>query len=127
MALRDGRVLMSGGSNESGVLSTAEILDADGKFLSVTPMSTARAGHACAALEDGTVLVAGGDIGNGAATNSAEIYDPVAANWRNLAPTVSPRIGATASVLRDGRVLIAGGEALGSGACVARDLRPGEP
>src|SRR6266446_2604930 len=42
VALRDGRVLMSGGSNESGVLSTAEILDADGKFLSVTPMSTAR-------------------------------------------------------------------------------------
>jgi hypothetical protein len=55
--LPDGRVLITGGKDDSGVLSSAEFLAGTGD---AAPMAHARAGHLCVALNDATVLVAGG-------------------------------------------------------------------
>jgi len=59
--LPDGRVLVSGGSNDSGALGSAEIYDPALGTWSPTPsMSTARLGHTATLLQDGRVLVTGG-------------------------------------------------------------------
>jgi hypothetical protein len=113
VALSDGRVLVTGGTNESGVLESAELVSFSGAAAPIAPMSFARTGHVCAALEDGTVLVAGGRTRGDAATASAELYDPATNAWQNVEWLAASRTGATASVLKDGRVLIAGGEADG--------------
>jgi hypothetical protein len=69
--LPDGRVLVSGGSNGSSPLASAEIYDPALGTWSPTPfMSTARVGHTATLLQDGPVLVTGGGQA------SAEIYDP---------------------------------------------------
>jgi len=117
--LHDGRVLICGGTvnaNVGGVLETAEIYDpASGTFSPVGAMAQARQGHTATLLPDGTVLIAGGskNIGFRSELASAEIYDPVAATFRETGPMTTPREGHSATLLRDGRVLIAGGSANG--------------
>lgn len=76
-------------------------------------MALARTGHVCVALQNGTVLVAGGRTAGGGETNAAEIFHPALGAWRIIPPMTAARYGATASLLPDGRVLIAGGEAYG--------------
>ena len=64
---------------------------------------------------NGTVLIAGGsdtDDSSGGATNSAEIYDPIARTFPATANTMSAqRCAATATTLSDGSVLIVDGAA----------------
>jgi hypothetical protein len=72
-------------------------------------MQYPRSGHICTGLADGRVLVAGG-TSSGAATNSAEIFDPVSGSWSLAANMAEARLSHTATLLADGRVLIAGGE-----------------
>jgi len=110
VALKDGRVLVSGGRNESGVLSSAEVIWPDGSSEPAPAMSFARAGHVCVALADGSILVAGGRSHGDASTPSAERFDPATGQWESVGWLSAPRAGATASLLRDGRVVIAGGE-----------------
>jgi hypothetical protein len=109
--LPDGRVLIAGGTGAGGPLDTAELYDSGGFFTATTPMHVARAGHACVALQDGRVLVAGGASTQGDATKTAEIYDPVTADWSVVGEMAQARLGATATLLKDGRVLVAGGHA----------------
>ena len=106
--LRDGKVLISGGSNTAGPTASADLFDTNGVFTATTPMNSARSGHTATLLGDGRVLVAGGDTGSGI-TNSAEVYDPAAGSWTLLSATLlDARAGHTAS-LSDGGVLFAGG------------------
>ncbi|HXG34920.1 MAG TPA: kelch repeat-containing protein [Bryobacteraceae bacterium] len=109
--LKDGRVLVTGGSDSSGnLLATAEFLSpATGAFSAAPPMFQARTRHACALLPDGRVLVAGGAI-SGGAINATEIFDPVSNSWAFGPAMAESRAGHTATVLKDGRVLLAGGE-----------------
>ena len=68
-------------------------------------------------LEDGRVLVAGGEqatcgaggCGGGTyvAVESAVLYDPATDTWLPLPPMPEPRAGGTPVVLADGSVLIA--------------------
>src|ERR1043166_2871972 len=67
--LLNGQILVSGGSNAQGVLASAEVLGVRGTFSGVSPMHEARQDHACAALSDGTFLVAGGRASGGGVTN----------------------------------------------------------
>jgi len=110
VALKDGRVLVTGGRNESGVLFSAEVIWPDGSSEPAPAMSFARAGHVCVALADGSILVAGGRSHGDASTPSAERFDPATGQWESVGWLSAPRSGATASLLRDGRVVIAGGE-----------------
>ncbi len=72
-------------------------------------MSIGRGGAAAAALADGRVLVAGGQIGGSSFTASAELYDPVAQSWTATGAMATPRVYAAAAPLPDGRVLVVGG------------------
>jgi hypothetical protein len=114
--LPDGHVLVAGGS-ASGPLCGAELYDpAARSWSSVAAMKTARYGHAAVLLPTGKVLVAGGlapaadpAADAGGYTSTAEIYDPVAGTWTQVASMGTPRFRPTMTALPDGRVLVAGG------------------
>ena len=82
--LPDGRVFIAGGYWSDGqnwrVLSATEMYDpATGDFSPVGSMGAAREGHGAPLLDDGRVLIVGGeDIGNsgGFAVTSAVLYQP---------------------------------------------------
>jgi Galactose oxidase, central domain len=88
-ALPDGRVLITGGLIEPGLiasvdpgilavtansyLGSAELYDPHtGKFTKIGPMLSRRVGHTATLLEDGRVLLAGGNVD----ATSAEVYVP---------------------------------------------------
>ena len=113
--LTDGRVLVAGGHGRDGsgiVLTGAELFDPTrGSWTAAGAMITARYGHAATLLADSSVLVAGGEDGNGYLA-SAELYDPEKGTWTATASMFEARTGQTATLLRDGTVLLAGGVAL---------------
>jgi hypothetical protein len=108
--LLDGRVLVVGGVNATGVLESAEIYDAaSGVFASTAgPMATRRLAPAATALENGFVLIAGGHNGQSHEA-SAELFDPRAGTFVAAGRMNTARVAA-ATRLMDGTVLIAGGE-----------------
>src|SRR5574337_593501 len=107
--LQDGRLLITGGSGASGALATTEILDPSSGFTAGPPMNLARSNHVAVLLQDGRVLMAGGTDASGRASQSAELFDPVANSWSASGPLMVGRSGATATLLPSGQVLIAGG------------------
>ena len=72
-------------------------------------MATARAGHTATLLQDGTVLVAGGNSVSYTITDTAEIYDPNSNTWTATGSMSTPRWGHSATLLPNGKVLVAGG------------------
>jgi len=107
--LLNGQVLIAGGTSATGSLTSAEIFDpanpgAGFQMLSAT-MGAARAGHTATLLNDGTVLIAGGD-----AAGTAEIFDPTTETFSSTLLTMAaPRIGHTATLFSNNSVLLAGG------------------
>ena len=61
-------------------------------------------------LTSGKVLFAGGDLAEDGGSASADIFDPVAAAFSNIAKMSTTMRVATATLLPDGTVLIAGGD-----------------
>ena len=109
--LPNGRILFAGGDSGNGPTASADSFNTDGTISAAPPMMYARSKHVSVALQDGRVLVAGGLTTGGVATNTAEIFDPVANSWTSVALGMTEaRSGATAAVLQDGRVLVAGGQ-----------------
>jgi hypothetical protein len=104
--LRDGRVLVAGGSPAS---RNAELYDpATGSWTATGELHVGHVGHTATLLSDGRVLVVGGQTRN--EEYSAELYDPVSGTWSATADLINPaRAGHTATLLADGRVLVAGG------------------
>ncbi|MFI7121769.1 Kelch repeat-containing protein [Amycolatopsis sp. NPDC049868] len=124
--LGDGTVLVAGGSTgpprfPAPGLATAERFDPDtGNWSTTGSLKFARWNHSATLLEDGQVLVAGGQTErsprNGTATASAELYHPGDGSWTSIEPMTDPRAGHQAVALHDGRVLVIGGTAeIGSG------------
>jgi Bacterial Ig-like domain (group 2)/IPT/TIG domain/Beta-propeller repeat/Galactose oxidase, central domain len=117
--LTGGKVLIAGGyscdtSGNCSSLSGAEIYDpSSGTFSGAGNMTVARSGHTVTVLNDGTVLIAGGENCSSAtscvALASAERYDPVAGTFTYLNQLNYARFGATATLLNNGEILIAGG------------------
>src|SRR5580765_422263 len=112
--LNDGRVLVAGGANASGVLASAEIVSADGSSVAVASMNVPRRGHTATKLTDGRVLVTGGTGVDGNATASAEIFTPGSGSWTPISMTVARR-NHTASIGSgpNAAVIVAGGENAG--------------
>ncbi len=120
--LRSGQVLIAGGQDRSGVLSSAELFDpTDNTFtkLQGTGGETAevRQGAVAATLPDGDVLIAGGsNYKTPTYLSTAELFDPADDTFTKLEGPGSEmtvaREHAVAAALPDGDVLIAGGSAM---------------
>jgi len=75
----------------------------------VASMAQARWGHSATLLEDGRVLVVGGDVKFRTSTPTAEIYD-LTGVWSSAGSMAQKRGGGhTATLMADGRVLVVGG------------------
>ncbi|MBK9229588.1 MAG: hypothetical protein IPO15_01565 [Anaerolineae bacterium] len=72
-------------------------------------MHVAREGYVPALLNDGRVLIAGGEGPWYVIGATAEVYDPATGNWTQAADMASGKAWFTLTVLPDGRVLSAGG------------------
>jgi hypothetical protein len=115
--LRDGRVLITGGS-PNGITTTdsAEIYDpSSGLFTAIAPMTVPREAHTATLLKSGKVLIAGGGRGGMPggyiAYDTAEIFDPTLGTFSALAARMTAdRVSHAAAPLEDGRVLLAGGK-----------------
>ena len=115
--LRDGRVLVAGGSdNGIHTLDSAEIYDpSSGTFYRTGHLHQPRVAHVAALLGTGKVLIAGGGRGGMPggyiSYDTAELYDPASGRFSAIFPHMkSDRVGAAAVKLNDGRVLIVGGK-----------------
>ncbi|WP_244224832.1 Kelch repeat-containing protein [Corallococcus sicarius] len=114
--LENGRVLVVGGSttgtaSAGSQTNTTELYTVSSNTWSPGPsLGTARMDHTATRLKDGRVLVVGGRGPSGGALSSAEIYDPVANQWKAASPIpVGARSGHAAVLLSSGKVLVAGG------------------
>ena len=112
VVLRDGRVLLAGGTTGNSsinAVTTATIFDpATGFWTSATGMLQARAYATAVLLSDGSVLVVGGSR-NGEPLDTAERYFPATDTWVAAGRLDLPRTQGTLTLLPDGRVLAAGG------------------
>jgi hypothetical protein len=116
--LQDGRVLVAGGvGNCKGTtcdaLASAELFDpTTGKFSPTGSMTTGRASQTATLLQDGRVLVVGGEHYASSTLNalaSAEIYDPKTGKFSPAGSMKTARFAHTETLLPDGHVLITGG------------------
>ena len=116
--LQDGKVLIIGGDQEPDggtILASAELYDpSSGAFSFTGSMATPRTFNELnrgTLLQDGRVLVAGGQSGGVPNDlDTAEVYDPPTGTFSSVAGSMSdPRREHTQMLLQDGRVLIAGG------------------
>jgi N-acetylneuraminic acid mutarotase len=113
--LSDGRVLIAGGfaeiaSGGNPQTDTTEIYDpAANGWGRGMPMTATRAFHTATLLNDGRVLVVGGEEATGPYLATTELYDPAANHWTLAGSLSGPRGAHTASLLPDGRVLVTGG------------------
>jgi Galactose oxidase, central domain/Kelch motif len=121
--LRNGKVLVAGGSNDNDTLSyrlaSAELYDpGTGRWTPTHDMTEVRQSHTATLLLDGRVLVVGGSgvfavepgqqLRQGI-SKTAELYDPTTGSWTAAGSLRAPLLGFTATLLPDGRVLVAGG------------------
>lgn len=118
VALSDHRVLVvGGGGGERGdaSLATAEVFDArEGSWEQAAALDGARRGATATRLEDGRVLVAGGELVQGGtrrSLDSAEVYDPDDDVWMSAGTMACPRSEHGAVLLEDGDVLVVAGDA----------------
>ncbi len=108
--LSDGRVLLIGGVNSTGFLSSAECFNpTNATWTPANPLISARQAHTATLLPNGKILIAGGfNYYAGGPLAGAELYDPAG----GATPAGSMRCGRTghtATLLPNGMVLVAGG------------------
>src|SRR5271169_252939 len=82
---------------------------AGGRFTSPTLLNVPRVFHTATLLQDGRVLVAGGDNRYTTTYDSAEIFDPSTGTFTLTGNMVSARSNHLATLLSNGKVLLVGG------------------
>src|SRR5207244_2226003 len=76
VTLKDGRVLITGGSTSTGPTSETELYNPATRSWTIgDSMLASRSGHTATLLADGRVLIAGGE-GSGAPGSTLEIFNP---------------------------------------------------
>lgn len=108
--LRDGRILVVGGSiNRNGSLGS-ELYDPTSDRWVPAGTIAGRVGHSATLLGDGSVLMAGGSDGRQPGyLASTQIYHPASNTWTDGPALRSARSQQTATLLHDGRVVVVGG------------------
>ncbi|MCP3137432.1 hypothetical protein LXT23_08800 [Pyxidicoccus sp. QH1ED-7-1] len=109
--LPSGKVLVAGGYNSSGYLSSSSVYDpATGTWTAAAPMPAPRQVLTATLLTSGKVLVAGGENATGRLSSTA-VYDPATNTWASAGSFASgvARDALTATLLPSGKVLVAGG------------------
>jgi hypothetical protein len=122
--LPNGKVLIAGGVYFTGpnyytltvhYLASAELYDpATGTFTLTGSLNTARNGQTTTVLNNGDVLLAGGQGANGGFLGSAELYNPSTGKFTVTGSLNTPRVLHTAHLLASGEVLIIAGFNSGS-------------
>ncbi len=111
--LQDGRVLVVGGADNNGYLSSAELYNpSTGFWTSTDSLAEARANHTVTLLPNGNVLIVGGESNSGPLA-STEVYDPDTGIWTNTEALTLARSYHTATLLSNGLVLVVGGSGSG--------------
>lgn len=118
VALADGQVLVlggGGGARGDSSLATAEVFNArQGSWEQTGALMGARRGATATRLDDGRVLVAGGELVQGGtrrSLDSAELFDPEVGEWVPAGTMSCPRSEHAAVLLPDGDVLVVAGDA----------------
>ncbi len=108
--LSDGKVLITGGQNSTGVLQTAETYDPTSGSWTATAgaMTGPRQRHQMVSLGTSGVLVAGGQTAS-APLSTAELYSPSARTFTATNPMLWPRRDFTLAAIPGGKVLAANG------------------
>lgn len=109
--LSDGRVLATGGSDNTQTLPYAALFDpATNAWTQVASMHIDRGDHNAALLSDGNVLVFGGNsTHNGGIQNTSEIYNPITDTW-SMGPNFPMNVSlATTITLPNGDIFVTGG------------------
>jgi len=116
--LKNGKVLITGGTDEIFRYASAELYDpAAGTITPTSSMHAIRDAHAAVLLADGRALIVGGDSmsceGNFCAFSgslaSAEFYDPSAGTFSAAGDMNVARSEPQATMLKNGDVLVTGG------------------
>ncbi|MBT6113971.1 MAG: hypothetical protein HOH03_10210 [Candidatus Marinimicrobia bacterium] len=106
-------VLITGGLNENGSLSSTELFFiADNSIIEVDSMNNSRNNHASIKLSNGKILVSGGffESSFGESTiGSCEIFDPLSGQWEITGELNYPRGDHQAILLSNGNVMVVGG------------------
>ena len=118
--LPNGKVLVAGGREFEFTLffsttrTSSELYDpATGTWNQTGSLKYDRYSHTATLLQDGRVLVAGGEdnLGSG---GTVEIYDPATGKWTQTGSLKYDRSAHTATLLPNGKVLVAGGDWVGN-------------
>jgi len=105
-----GSVLVAGGSDATASTDSAEVFNPQtATFSPVGAMTTPRTFQSAVLLDNGKVLIAGGQSSDTDFLLSAELFDPTHATFAATASMHNFHAGATATVLESGSALIAGG------------------
>lgn len=114
--LSTGKILISGGYDVAwNITNTVEIYDPEaaagaGSSTNLTNMNSYRYSHGAFALENGSVLLIGGNDENDEPQATAELYNPAGVgSTTNLASFTNARNYASIELLPSGKVIIAGG------------------
>ena len=120
--LADGRVFVVGGKEQGpppsnlALVANARLFDpATSAFSATGALSSPRVGATATRLQDGRVLVFGGEGATGW-PDRGELYDPRTGQFAATVSAGSGRAGHTATLLPNGKVLIAGGQSGASSA-----------
>jgi hypothetical protein len=113
--LKDGRILVAGGTDASGVAqNTAEVYDpSTGHWTLTGTMPVARAGLTLSVLPDGRVVAAGGfGSSPSQALTTADLFDPTTGGWTSTGALAHGRRYQAATALADGSIMVVGGHSV---------------
>jgi hypothetical protein len=107
--LSNGQVLVAGGDNGLGFLSSTELYNpVTGTWTFTGSMNVPRESHKAVVLQNGQALVAGGVNASGTLA-SAELYNPSTGTWTATGSMITVRSGFILTLLPNGEVLAAQG------------------
>ena len=125
-ALKDGRVLVTGGNFGTLPLASTEIYDvATDRWTPAAPLPEPRIRFSIATLPDGRVLVAGGLSKRGLPLATSVIYDPSRDAWDAGPEMTFARVQQAMVVLSSGDVLLIGGQLAAANTAERYDARRG--